>query len=70
MFEDFDLLHIDAEGSDYEVFKSLNFPLIKPKIIIIEHKHMPAVFLSELTLSLTKEKYKITFFDDDLVAIR
>jgi FkbM family methyltransferase len=35
-----DLLSVDTEGHDYEIIKSIDFELIKPKKIIFEHKHM------------------------------
>lgn len=39
-YEDFDLLQIDCEGFDGEVFKSINLNLCRPKIIKFEHGHM------------------------------
>jgi len=35
-----DLLHIDAEGYDYEIIKSIDFTKIKPKMILYEHIHL------------------------------
>lgn len=35
-----DLLHIDTEGYDYEIIKSLNFKKIVPEMIFYEHKHL------------------------------
>jgi hypothetical protein len=40
-FADLDWLHIDAEGVDELLLKSLNFDRIKkPKMIVYEHKHI------------------------------
>ena len=33
-----DLLHIDAEGHDYKILKSLDIDFVRPTIIIFEHK--------------------------------
>ncbi len=36
----FDLLHIDTEGHDYKIIKTIPFEEFKPKIILYEHKHL------------------------------
>lgn len=33
-----DLLHIDAEGHDYEIIKSIPFAAVKPAMILYEHR--------------------------------
>jgi hypothetical protein len=35
-----DLLHIDAEGHDFEVIKTIDFECRKPAVILYEHKHL------------------------------
>lgn len=35
-----DLLHIDTEGHDYEVLKSLGTDIV-PDVVLIEHEHVP-----------------------------
>lgn len=35
-----DLLHIDAEGYDYEILKSINFDSMRPILLIYEHLHL------------------------------
>ncbi len=35
-----DLLHIDAEGYDFEILKSINFENYRPRILIFEHFHL------------------------------
>lgn len=37
---DLDILHIDTEGFDYEIIKTINFDKVKPKILLFEHKHL------------------------------
>ena len=35
-----DLIHIDTEGFDYKIIKTIPFNKIFPKVIIYEHKHL------------------------------
>jgi FkbM family methyltransferase len=35
-----DLLHVDAEGYDYEILKQIDFAQMKPKMILYENKHL------------------------------
>ena len=37
-----DLLHIDAEGYDFEIIKTINFDRITPSMILYEHTHLAA----------------------------
>lgn len=57
-----DLLQIDTEGQDYNILKSIDFDIIKPKIIKYEHKHLSSDdYIKSITL-LKKNGY-ITFKD-------
>lgn len=38
--EKVDLLHVDAEGYDYEVIKQFDFDRFRPGLVIYEHKHL------------------------------
>jgi|TARA_Y100000310_G_C20606114_1_gene775549 FkbM family methyltransferase len=38
--QNIELLHIDAEGHDYDILINLDLQLIRPKKIMFEHKHM------------------------------
>jgi FkbM family methyltransferase len=38
--EKIDLLHIDAEGYDFEIIKQLDFQRFTPALILFEHKHL------------------------------
>jgi FkbM family methyltransferase len=35
-----DLLHIDAEGHDWIILQQFDFNLVRPKIVLFEHKHL------------------------------
>lgn len=41
-FQDLDVLHVDAEGYDIEVMKSIDLEKYAPKYIIVEHKYLSA----------------------------
>lgn len=40
MVKKIDLLHIDAEGYDYEIIKMVDFSKIIPRMILYEHTHL------------------------------
>jgi len=68
-FKDPLFLHIDVEGFDYEVLKSLNFRQARPNIIMAEHKHLSASDLYSMTELLKDKGYLILNTGDDLVAL-
>lgn len=37
---DLDLLHVDAEGYDFEVLKSLDYARCSPRVLLFEHGHL------------------------------
>ncbi len=65
-----DVLHIDAEGFDFEVFQTFPFPRFTPKIIIIEHKHMVQENLRLLLSELKRHGYRNHLLSQDLLAVR
>ena len=38
--ERFDLLHIDAEGSDWEILRRIELERHRPSVVLYEHKHL------------------------------
>ena len=57
-FRAFDLLLIDAEGFDFEIIRSIDFELIKPRIIIFEHFHFKGDMKSKIDQLLKKLHFK------------
>lgn len=53
------LLHVDTEGSDLRVLKSLDFNRVKPLAILIEHRHLPSKDKRELRQVLKEEGYRV-----------
>jgi hypothetical protein len=56
-----DVLVIDVESMELEVFSSIDFNLLKPRIIQFEHGHLNRSDLSEIFLMLSNQGYKIDF---------
>ncbi len=53
------LLHIDTEGFDFEVLKSLGLPALCPSWIMIEHKHLDAEDRSAMLSILQSSEYDV-----------
>jgi FkbM family methyltransferase len=66
---DFQLLHVDVEGYDYEVLKTLDFERHKPTLIFIEHKHLGAADRAEMVATLRNRGYEITDVAGDFFAM-
>lgn len=63
-----DLLHIDAEGHDLEVLKSVNLSEVKISCILIEWKHLSVEDQGELSELLNDHGYEIRKFKSDILA--
>ncbi len=62
-------LHIDTEGFDYEVLKTLDFKETYPKAILIEHRHLSDCDLLGLIKLLKRNSYIVHDTGNDLLAI-
>lgn len=63
------VLHIDVEGFDYEVLKSLNFRQSRPSVIMAEHKHLSASDLYSMTELLDGKGYLVLNTGGDILAL-
>jgi len=63
------ILHIDVEGFDYEVLKSLNFRQSRPSVIMAEHKHLSASDLYSMTELLDDNGYLVLNAGEDILAL-
>lgn len=63
------LLHIDTEGNDFEVLKSLDLGDQRPTAIFIEHKHLPADQKMEMVSLLRKHGYCVHDCGGDYFAV-
>jgi FkbM family methyltransferase len=64
------LLHIDAEGYDYEVLKTLDFVRHTPWAIFIEHKHLSPRQKTEMVGVLHRQGYRVRDCGGDYFALR
>lgn len=53
------LLHIDTEGHDYEVLKTVNFADEEPNAIYVEHRHLPDNQKTEMFNFLCQRGYSV-----------
>jgi FkbM family methyltransferase len=68
--EDVDLVHIDAEGFDAKIIRSIDFTSICPKIIIFEKEWMTFFEWKQVESLLRKYGYKIYESGIDVVAVQ
>jgi hypothetical protein len=67
---DVHLLHIDTEGHDYEVLKTLDLSKLPPSAIFIEHVHLPADKKAEMGALLREHGYSVHDCGTDYFALR
>jgi FkbM family methyltransferase len=65
-----DLLHIDAEGYDYEIIKQVDFDASPPKAILYEHTHLSSDDKRAAKRLLSSAGYRLRSDDRDTLAIR
>ena len=63
------LLHIDAEGHDYEVLKTLDFARHAPVAIFVEHKHLSSPHRKEMRHLLHTHGYSVKDCGGDYFAL-
>ena len=69
--EDFMWLHIDTEGYDFEVLKSISLDKYHPKVIHYEHVHLSSQDRKSCQYFLEGHGYKIAYVTKrDTVAIK
>ncbi|MES2489436.1 MAG: FkbM family methyltransferase [Pseudomonadota bacterium] len=57
--EKIDLIHIDTEGHDFEILKTIDFPRYRPKLVIYEHHHLNPVDRAAAQEYLRKSGYEV-----------
>lgn len=66
--ERLDLLHIDTEGSDYEVLLQLDWRRWRPRVIVFEVIHLTEQERAEAVALLRSESYRLSLLGYDLLA--
>jgi FkbM family methyltransferase len=54
-----DLIHIDTEGHDFEILKTIDLPRYRPKLVIYEHHHLNPVDRAAAQAYLRKSGYEV-----------
>ena len=54
-----DLIHIDTEGHDFEILKTIDLPRYRPKVVIYEHHHLNPVDRAAAQEYLRKSGYEV-----------
>jgi FkbM family methyltransferase len=65
-----DLIHIDAEGYDFEIIKSIDFSRIGPIVLLYEHKHLGITGRLECRAYLSEQGYDTLEVGDDTLCMR
>lgn len=68
--ETIDILHIDAEGSDDDVLLSLWPSGVRPRLIVMEHKHLTDPRRLDVLNLLSTAGYVTEEYRSDFLAIR
>jgi FkbM family methyltransferase len=64
-----DLLHVDAEGYDFEVIQSLDFDTVTPGIIVFEHGHVSRAAREAGLAFLAERGYRVVHEGRDSFAL-
>jgi FkbM family methyltransferase len=67
--QDVHLLHVDAEGHDFEVLKTVDFAKHAPLSIFVEHRHLPRAHKTEMRHILREHGYSIRDCGADYFAV-
>ena len=63
------LLHIDTEGHDYEVLRTLDFRRHRPHAVLIEHKHLSVADKDATRELLEQHNYRVRDCGADYFAV-
>lgn len=67
--QDVHLLHIDTEGHDFEILKTVDFVNHAPLIIFVEHNHLSSVQKAEMRHFLRRHGYSVHNCGHDYFAV-
>jgi FkbM family methyltransferase len=67
--QDVHLLHVDSEGHDYEVLKTLDFAKHVPLSIFVEHQHLSDVKKNKMRKLLQEHGYSVRDCGGDYFAV-
>ena len=65
-----DLLQVDCEGYDYDIFKQIWSEEFRPAIVKIEVVNISKEDLDELTNTLSYSGYEVRHIGDDIIGLK
>jgi FkbM family methyltransferase len=68
--ENVELVHIDAEGYDYEILKLIPFEKLDLELIMFEHKHLPEADYKRAIRLLRAQGFIVGMTDHDTIALK
>lgn len=68
--QDVDLLHIDAEGFDFEIIDQIDFNKFETRALLYETEHMTKYQQEQTELKLKKAGYSLNEFSYDTLAVK
>lgn len=69
-YREIDLLHIDTEGFDYKILRSIDFSKYNIRVVIFEGKWMTRSELKEIIQYFRKFKYRMYRCGIDYAAVK
>lgn len=69
-WQNIDLLHVDAEGYDWEILSGIDLSILTPKMIIIEHTHLSVEDRNLAKQKMINAGYRVRKLGGDFCAIR
>lgn len=64
-----DLLHVDAEGADFEVLQTLDFTAVAPRLLLFELGHLPRAQREACAIFLEQRGYRLLHEGRDCLAL-
>jgi hypothetical protein len=65
-----DLLHIDAEGQDWIILQQFDFNVVRPKIVVFEHKHLNKEEQQAARNMMQNAGYQVKAMEMDFLCVR
>ncbi len=67
---DFDLLHVDTEGSDAMILRQFDFDRLSTSIVLFEHRHLDGEALASACTHLSASGFQLNYDRMDVLAVR
>lgn len=65
-----DVLKIDTEGYDLEILRTVDLTVVKPRLVLAEHAHLPRASKVEMADRLLAAGFRVSMTDLDMLGYR